>query len=126
MRRPSGPGEAGLDEEGAHRRDDAVLVGVGQLGRAGQREASGEEAVTDSATHEGRRQERRLVVQRPPQRARPDAEPVEVVEDRRCARVSAMTAFFDRGALIEYSTTEKIFTTPSHERTEAYITGRFG
>jgi phosphate transport system ATP-binding protein len=45
---------------------------------------------------------------------------------QQAARVSAMTAFFDRGALIEYTTTEKIFTTPSHERTEAYITGRFG
>ena len=45
---------------------------------------------------------------------------------QQAARVSAMTAFFDRGALIEYSTTEKIFTKPSHERTEAYITGRFG
>jgi len=45
---------------------------------------------------------------------------------QQAARVSAMTAFFDRGALIEYAPTEAIFTKPSNERTEAYITGRFG
>jgi phosphate transport system ATP-binding protein len=45
---------------------------------------------------------------------------------QQAARVSAMTAFFDRGLLIEYGATETIFTKPSHERTEAYITGRFG
>ena len=45
---------------------------------------------------------------------------------QQAARVSAMTAFFDRGALIEYGATEDIFTKPSNERTEAYITGRFG
>jgi phosphate transport system ATP-binding protein len=45
---------------------------------------------------------------------------------QQAARVSAMTAFFDRGVLIEYGATETIFTKPSHERTEAYITGRFG
>lgn len=55
---------------------------------------------------------------------------------QQAARVSDMTAFFtaevsdderDRtGILIEYDRTEKIFTSPSEERTEAYITGRFG
>ena len=45
---------------------------------------------------------------------------------QQAARVSAMTAFFDRGSLIEYAATETIFTKPSNERTEAYITGRFG
>jgi phosphate transport system ATP-binding protein len=45
---------------------------------------------------------------------------------QQAARVSDMTAFFDRGELIEYDTTEKIFTSPASERTEAYITGRFG
>jgi phosphate transport system ATP-binding protein len=40
--------------------------------------------------------------------------------------VSDRTAFFDRGALIEFDTTEKLFTSPANERTEAYITGRFG
>ncbi len=45
---------------------------------------------------------------------------------QQAARVSAMTAFFDRGQLIEYDATEKLFTAPASERTEAYITGRFG
>jgi phosphate transport system ATP-binding protein len=45
---------------------------------------------------------------------------------QQAARVSAMTAFFDRGELIEYGSTEHLFTSPSNERTEAYITGRFG
>jgi phosphate transport system ATP-binding protein len=45
---------------------------------------------------------------------------------QQAARVSAMTAFFDRGTLVEYGATEDIFTKPRHERTEAYITGRFG
>jgi phosphate transport system ATP-binding protein len=42
------------------------------------------------------------------------------------ARVSDLTGFFDRGRLIEFADTERIFTSPAHERTEAYITGRFG
>ncbi|MBS1241471.1 MAG: pstB, partial [Gemmatimonadetes bacterium] len=45
---------------------------------------------------------------------------------QQAARVSDMTAFFDRGELIEFDTTEKVFTSPASERTEAYITGRFG
>jgi phosphate transport system ATP-binding protein len=45
---------------------------------------------------------------------------------QQAARVSDRTAFFDRGALIEFDTTEKLFTSPANERTEAYITGRFG
>ena len=55
---------------------------------------------------------------------------------QQAARVSDMTAFFttevsetsDRrtGVLVEYDTTEKIFTNPSEERTENYVTGRFG
>ncbi len=45
---------------------------------------------------------------------------------QQAARVSDFTGFFDRGALIEFDETEKIFTAPAHERTEAYITGRFG
>src|SRR5262245_3692318 len=47
-------------EEGAHRRDDAVLVVVGQLGRAGQREAAGEESVADRTADDLRVGERRL------------------------------------------------------------------
>ena len=45
---------------------------------------------------------------------------------QQAARVSDYTGFFDRGELIEFGETERIFTTPAHERTEAYITGRFG
>ena len=55
---------------------------------------------------------------------------------QQAARVSDKTAFFttefsiagDRrtGVLVEFDTTRTIFSTPSDERTEAYITGRFG
>ena len=45
---------------------------------------------------------------------------------QQAARVSDCTAFFDRGELVEFGETERIFTAPAHERTEAYITGRFG
>jgi phosphate transport system ATP-binding protein len=55
---------------------------------------------------------------------------------QQAARVSDRTAFFvtevdsesDRrtGLLVEYDRTDKIFSTPSDERTENYITGRFG
>lgn len=45
---------------------------------------------------------------------------------QQAARISQNTAFFYMGKLIEYDRTEKIFTNPSRERTEAYVTGRFG
>jgi phosphate transport system ATP-binding protein len=45
---------------------------------------------------------------------------------QQAARVSDYTGFFDRGELIEFGDTEQLFTAPAHERTEAYITGRFG
>jgi phosphate transport system ATP-binding protein len=45
---------------------------------------------------------------------------------QQAARVSDMTAFFDAGRLVEFDVTTKIFRAPAHERTEAYITGRFG
>jgi phosphate transport system ATP-binding protein len=45
---------------------------------------------------------------------------------QQAARVSDFTGFFDRGELVEYGETEQVFTTPANERTEAYITGRFG
>src|SRR4051812_13903313 len=45
---------------------------------------------------------------------------------QQAARVSDYTGFFDRGELIEFEDTERLFTKPAHERTEAYITGRFG
>jgi len=42
------------------------------------------------------------------------------------ARVSQMTAFFHLGDLVEYGPTEAIFTNPRDQRTQDYITGRFG
>jgi phosphate transport system ATP-binding protein len=45
---------------------------------------------------------------------------------QQAARVADFTAFMNLGRLIEYDETEKIFTSPDDERTEAYITGRFG
>jgi len=45
---------------------------------------------------------------------------------QQAARVSQSTAFFHLGELIEFGNTEQIFTTPRQERTQAYITGRFG
>ena len=45
---------------------------------------------------------------------------------QQAARVSDTTSFFYRGTLIETGPTKQIFTTPKHERTETYITGRFG
>ena len=45
---------------------------------------------------------------------------------QQAARVSDRTAFLLAGELVEVSPTSDMFTTPSDERTEAYITGRFG
>jgi phosphate transport system ATP-binding protein len=45
---------------------------------------------------------------------------------QQAARVADSTGFFLLGKLIEFDTTQKIFTTPSDKRTEDYITGRFG
>ncbi|HEY7544814.1 MAG TPA: phosphate ABC transporter ATP-binding protein PstB [Blastocatellia bacterium] len=45
---------------------------------------------------------------------------------QQAARVSDVTAFFWLGELIEFSTTEKMFTSPERKMTEDYITGRFG
>ncbi|MEN8375764.1 MAG: phosphate ABC transporter ATP-binding protein PstB [Gemmatimonadota bacterium] len=45
---------------------------------------------------------------------------------QQAARVSDRTAFLYMGELIEYEDTERLFTNPREERTEAYITGRFG
>ena len=54
---------------------------------------------------------------------------------QQAARVAEMTAFFSldvkedgsrNGVLVEYDSTEKIFTQPADERTEGYVTGRFG
>src|SRR5881296_1662455 len=45
---------------------------------------------------------------------------------QQAARVSDYTAFFYLGDLIEIGRTEELFTKPTNEQTEAYITGRFG
>jgi phosphate transport system ATP-binding protein len=54
---------------------------------------------------------------------------------QQAARVADMTAFFSvergeeghrTGILVEYDATPKIFTQPSDQRTEDYVTGRFG
>jgi phosphate transport system ATP-binding protein len=45
---------------------------------------------------------------------------------QQAARISDMTAFFYLGKLVEMDRTEVIFTRPREERTEAYVTGRFG
>ena len=45
---------------------------------------------------------------------------------QQAARISERTAFFFLGELIEADSTDRMFTRPRHERTEAYITGRFG
>ncbi len=45
---------------------------------------------------------------------------------QQAARVSSRTAYFHLGKLIEVNDTERVFTNPEHELTEAYITGRFG
>jgi len=45
---------------------------------------------------------------------------------QQAARVSDMTGFLYMGELIEYGTTEKIFTNPGNKQTDDYITGRFG
>lgn len=45
---------------------------------------------------------------------------------QQAARIADKTAFFLLGELVEYGDTNKMFTSPSDDRTEAYITGRFG
>ncbi|MGQ0561564.1 MAG: phosphate ABC transporter ATP-binding protein PstB [Gemmatimonadota bacterium] len=45
---------------------------------------------------------------------------------QQAARVSDYTAFLYMGELIEYGPTQAVFTNPKEERTESYITGRFG
>ncbi len=45
---------------------------------------------------------------------------------QQAARVSQRTAFFHLGELVEYDNTEMIFTNPQEQRTQDYITGRFG
>jgi len=45
---------------------------------------------------------------------------------QQAARISDHTAFFFLGRLIEAGPTDQIFTNPREERTDAYVTGRFG
>lgn len=45
---------------------------------------------------------------------------------QQAARVSDNTAFFYLGELVEYDKTKNLFTNPKKERTQNYITGRFG
>jgi phosphate transport system ATP-binding protein len=45
---------------------------------------------------------------------------------QQAARVSDYTAFLYMGELVEYGPTQQLFTNPKEERTESYITGRFG
>jgi phosphate transport system ATP-binding protein len=45
---------------------------------------------------------------------------------QQAARISDQTAFFYIGELIEFGSTDKIFTNPSNKQTEDYVTGRFG
>lgn len=43
---------------------------------------------------------------------------------QQAARVSDYTAFFHEGRLVEYSVTDRLFTSPAQRKTEEYITGR--
>lgn len=45
---------------------------------------------------------------------------------QQAGRVSDKTAFFYLGELVEFDTTQKLFTNPEKEKTQNYITGRFG
>jgi phosphate transport system ATP-binding protein len=45
---------------------------------------------------------------------------------QQAARVSDYTAFLYIGEVVEFGETKQIFTAPRQQRTEEYITGRFG
>jgi phosphate transport system ATP-binding protein len=45
---------------------------------------------------------------------------------QQAGRISKYTAFMYLGELVEFGETENIFTRPTKEQTENYITGRFG
>ncbi|MDE2925234.1 MAG: phosphate ABC transporter ATP-binding protein PstB [Acidobacteriota bacterium] len=45
---------------------------------------------------------------------------------QQASRVSQHTAFLENGKLVEFGTTQTIFTRPRERRTEEYVTGRFG
>ena len=45
---------------------------------------------------------------------------------QQAARIADQTAFFLTGEIVEFADTETMFNNPKDERTERYITGRFG
>jgi phosphate transport system ATP-binding protein len=45
---------------------------------------------------------------------------------QQAGRVADHTAFLYMGELVEYGPTDRLFTRPAEQRTEDYITGRFG
>ncbi|MFT4860863.1 MAG: phosphate transport system ATP-binding protein [Pseudohongiellaceae bacterium] len=45
---------------------------------------------------------------------------------QQAARVSDFTAFLNMGDMVEFDTTDRLFTNPSEKQTEDYITGRYG
>ena len=45
---------------------------------------------------------------------------------QQATRIADYTAFFLVGEVVEYATTDELFTLPKDKRTEDYITGRFG
>ena len=45
---------------------------------------------------------------------------------QQASRVSDYTAFMEMGNLIEFDESERLFTRPSNQRTEDYVSGRFG
>jgi len=45
---------------------------------------------------------------------------------QQAARVAGYTAFFHMGKIVEFNDTDTLFTNPAEQRTEDYITGRFG
>jgi phosphate transport system ATP-binding protein len=45
---------------------------------------------------------------------------------QQAARVADTTAFFLHGEMIEHAPTERIFSNPADQRTEEYVTGKFG
>ena len=45
---------------------------------------------------------------------------------QQASRISDKTAFFLHGVIVEYGNTIDIFTNPREEKTELYVTGRFG
>lgn len=45
---------------------------------------------------------------------------------QQAARISDLTAFFLHGEVVEFGSTNQLFSNPKDKRTEDYITGRFG